>query len=149
MQEPTNYMQRAIDLARQAEEAGEVPVGAVVVMDGAVIGEGWNRPISTHDPSAHAEIVAIREAASGMANYRLTNAELYTTLEPCVMCAGAIIHARIATVYYGAMDPRAGAAGSVFSILGTDKLNHEVEVQGGIMQDECARLLKDFFKRKR
>ncbi|UCH54295.1 MAG: tRNA adenosine(34) deaminase TadA, partial [Pseudomonadota bacterium] len=118
------WMRRALALARHAEENGEVPVGAVVVHDGEVIGEGWNQPIVSHDPSAHAEIVALRAAAQRAQNYRLPGAILYVTLEPCVMCAGAIVQARLARVVYGAADPKAGAAGSVFSLLTSEQLNH-------------------------
>ena len=117
-------MRYALRLAGHAQQQGEVPVGAVLVGHGQVIGEGWNCPISTHDPTAHAEIRALREAAVRLANYRITDATLYVTLEPCVMCAGALIHARIARVVFGAIDPKAGAAGSVFEVLGTDRLNH-------------------------
>ena len=133
-----DWMQRALRLAQQAGHDGEEPVGAIVVYENDVIGEGWNRPIGSHDPSSHAEINAIRAAAESQSNYRLPGAELYVTLEPCVMCAGAIIQARLARVVFGAYDPRAGAAGSVFEILPTDKLNHRVAVNGGIMEAECA-----------
>lgn len=143
------WMQRALALARQAETEGEVPVGALLVRDGVVIGEGWNRPIVAHDPSAHAEIQALRAAAARLENYRLPDTTLYVTLEPCVMCAGAIIHARVARVVYGATDPRAGAAGSVFEVLGTTRLNHRVEVSGGVLGDECGALLREFFARRR
>ena len=143
------WMQQALSLAHKAEAEQEVPVGALVVLDGELIGEGWNRPISSNDPSSHAEINAIRAAASKLGNYRLSGAELYVTLEPCVMCAGAIVHARIARVVFGAYDPRAGAAGSVFDILPTDKLNHRVEVDGGVSEAMCATLLQDFFRRRR
>lgn len=149
--EPTAeyWMQRALNLAQRAEQNGEVPVGAVVVMGNEVVGEGWNRPISSHDPSSHAEINAIRAAAAHLGNYRLTGAELYVTLEPCVMCAGAIIHARITRVVFGAHDPKAGAAGSVFDILSTDKLNHRVEVSAAVMAPECADILQTFFRQRR
>ncbi|MDQ2068695.1 tRNA adenosine(34) deaminase TadA [Natronospira bacteriovora] len=142
-------MQHALKLARHAEAAGEVPVGSVIVQDGEVIGEGWNAPISLHDPTAHAEIAALRAAAARQGNYRLGGATLYVTLEPCSMCAGAIIHARIARVVFGAADPKTGAAGSVFDILGTDRLNHRVEVEGGVMAEECGRVLREFFRAKR
>ncbi len=142
-------MQRALDLARYAEAAGEVPVGAVVVLNGEVIGEGWNQPIVTHDPSAHAEMVALRAAARQIKNYRLTGATLYVTLEPCAMCAGAIVHARIARVVYGAADPKAGAAGSVFSLLDSERLNHRAEVVGGVLAGECGEILRMFFQSRR
>jgi tRNA(adenine34) deaminase len=143
------WMQQALELARRAETEGEVPVGAVLVLDNAIIGEGWNQPIAAHDPTAHAEINALRAVAAGVGNYRLPGAELYVTLEPCVMCAGAIIHARLARVVFGARDPKSGAAGSVFNILGTERLNHKVEVLGGVLESECAALLQNFFRNKR
>lgn len=143
------WMQHALTLAQRAEAEGEVPVGAVLVHKQDVIGEGWNQPISEHDPSAHAEMVAIRQAAKYLQNYRLPETTLYVTLEPCVMCAGAIIHARVSKLVFGAYDPKAGAAGSVFSIVGTDLLNHQVQVTGGIMQNTCAALLQNFFKARR
>ena len=142
-------MAHALELARKAEQEGEVPVGAVIVLDAEIIAEGWNRPIAANDPTAHAEINALRAASDRLGNYRLPGAELYVTLEPCVMCAGAIIHARLARVIYGAADARAGAAGSVFNVLGTDRLNHKVAVAGGIMEQECAAILQEFFRRKR
>ena len=142
-------MLQAYDLALNAEEEGEVPVGALIVLEDKCIGAGWNRPIASHDPSAHAEIQALRGAAAAMKNYRLPGTTLYVTLEPCVMCAGAIIQARIARVVFGASDPRAGAAGSVFDVLNTDKLNHRVELTGGVMEAECAKLLQVFFKSRR
>lgn len=142
-------MRRALELARHAETAGEVPVGAVVVLNGEMIGEGWNQPIVACDPSAHAEMVALRAAARQARNYRLTGATLYVTLEPCAMCAGAIVHARIARVVYGASDPRAGAAGSVFSLLDSDRLNHRAETVGGVLAEECGELLKRFFQARR
>jgi tRNA(adenine34) deaminase len=144
-----DWMRHALILARRAADEGEVPVGAVVVRDNALIAEGWNRPITDHDPSAHAEIVALRAAGRAEANYRLPGTTLYVTLEPCAMCAGAIIHARVARVVYGAADPRAGAAGSVFSRLGSDRFNHVVEVQGGVLAEECGELLRGFFKARR
>lgn len=143
------YLKIALDLAKKAQAEGEVPVGAVVILNGEVIGEGWNRPIVSHDPSCHAEIMALRSAALQAQNYRLSGADLYVTLEPCVMCAGAIIHARIARVFFGAYDPKAGAAGSVFDVLGTDKLNHRVEFSSGILEEECVTILRDFFKQRR
>jgi len=143
------WMQQALLMAQQAAEKGEVPVGAIVVYENEVIGEGWNHPISSRDPSSHAEINAIRAAAKRLANYRLSGAELYVTLEPCVMCAGAIVHARFSRVIFGAYDPRAGAAGSVFEILPTDKLNHRVKVKGGVMETASAALLQGFFRQRR
>lgn len=143
------YMRRALELARHAEEAGEVPVGALVVLNDEVIGEGWNQPIVSHDPSAHAEIVALRAAASRMRNYRIPDAVLYVTLEPCTMCAGAIVQARIARVVYGAADPKSGAAGSVFNLLESPSLNHRAQVAGGVLAKECGRNLKAFFQGRR
>ena len=143
------WMRQALALARSAEEHGEVPVGAVVVLNDEIIGEGWNQPIGRNDPTAHAEIMALRRAAERIGNYRLTGCSLIVTLEPCVMCAGASLHARIARVLYGARDPQAGAAGSVFEILGSGRLNHAVEVRGGILEAECSSLLKRFFERRR
>lgn len=144
-----SWMQYALELAKKAEKKGEVPVGAIVVRNGEIIAEGWNQPISANDPTGHAEIVAIRKAVANLGNYRLAGSELYVTLEPCVMCAGAIIHARISRVIFGASDPKTGAAGSVFDILGTDRLNHKVEVLRGIKEDECASILREFFMYKR
>lgn len=143
------WMQRALELAQQAEASGEVPVGAVLVLDEQNIGEGWNQPIASHDPSAHAEMIALRQAAQRLGNYRLPGATLYVTLEPCVMCAGAMIHARLKRVVFGAYDPKTGAAGSVFDILNSDKHNHKVEVCGGVMADQCGQLLSQFFQAKR
>jgi len=145
----SHWMRKAMELAIQAAREGEVPVGAVLVKDGHIVGEGWNRPIGAHDPSAHAEIQALRAAGRELGNYRLTDTTLYVTLEPCAMCAGAIIHARVKRVVFGAYDPKGGAAGSVFDILGTDKLNHKVEVQGGVMAQACGAMLREFFVLKR
>ena len=145
----TEFMSRAIELARMAEAAGEVPVGAVVVKEGVIVGEGWNRPIGTHDPSAHAEMIAMRAAAAAIENYRLLDTTLYVTLEPCSMCAGAMVHARVKRLVYGATDPRAGAAGSVFNIVQHAALNHRVEMQPGLMAQECASLLRQFFASRR
>jgi len=142
-------MQEALRLARQAEVAGEVPVGAVVVKDGVIIGRGFNQPISAHDPTAHAEIMAMREAAHALKNYRLTDAVLYVTLEPCSMCAGAMVHARIKRLVFGAPDPRAGAAGSVFNLLQAPALNHRVAITTGVLIEPCAELLKRFFAERR
>jgi len=143
------WMQHALELAKRAESEGEVPVGAVVVYDDQVIGEGWNRPITDNDPTAHAEIMALRSAAKKINNYRLIDTTLYVTLEPCIMCTGAIIHSRVKRVVYGALDPKAGASESAFSILGTDCLNHKVEVNNGILSEDCGRILTAFFRNKR
>ena len=143
------YMRQALALAQRAADQGEVPVGALVVFEDKVIGEGWNRPISTQDPTAHAEIVALRDAASRLANYRLTGSSLYVTLEPCPMCAGAIVHARVARVIYGTIDPIAGAAGTVFNVLAAPSLNHRPAVQGGVLAEECAHGLRSFFQARR
>lgn len=143
------WMQHAIKLAQHAESIGEVPVGAVIVKDNKIVAEGWNQPISGNDPTAHAEVVALRAAAKELENYRVIDTTLYVTLEPCAMCAGALIHARVKRVVFGASDPRTGAAGSVFDILNTNKLNHVVEVEQGVLEQECAQLLKLFFKKKR
>ena len=143
------WMREALVLARMAEAAGEVPVGAVLVKDGALVGSGWNQPIGAHDPTAHAEVMALRAAAKHAGNYRLTGATLYATLEPCAMCAGALVHARVARLVYGAADPKTGAAGSVFNLTQTERLNHRLEVVGGVLAGECGDLLKDFFSRRR
>lgn len=142
-------MRRALELAREAEKVGEVPVGALIVADGKILSEGWNRPISSNDPTAHAEIVALRAAAQNARNYRLTGATLYVTLEPCPMCAGAIVHARIARVVFGANDPLAGAAGSVTNVFAIPSLNHHPEVIGGVLAEECGAMLKEFFRARR
>ena len=142
-------MTRALELARQARDRGEVPVGAIVVHEGAVIGEGFNQPISLADPSAHAEMQAIRMAARRLDNYRLLDATVYVTLEPCAMCAGAMVHARIKRLVYGAADPKTGATGSVFNLVQTERLNHRLEVEGGVMKKACGELLKDFFRKRR
>lgn len=143
------FMGAAIAEARTGAGEGEVPVGAVVVHEGRIVGRGHNRPISLNDPSAHAEIVAMREAGRAMGAYRLAGATVYVTIEPCVMCVGALIHARIAVVKYGAPDEKAGALGSVYDIGRDGRLNHRLEVHGGIMEDECAAILRDFFKARR
>ena len=143
-------MERALELARQAELQGEVPVGAVLVRDNEIIGEGQNQPISSNDPTAHAEIMALRTAGERESNYRLPETTLYVTLEPCPMCAGAIIHARVSKVIFAAKDPRTGAAGSVFDLLPSDKrFNHYTQIESGLMADESSRLLKEFFRKKR
>jgi tRNA(adenine34) deaminase len=148
-EEDLRFMARAMELAREAERAGEVPVGAVIVKDGEIIAEGWNRPISTSDPTAHAEILAMRAAAEKLQTYRLLDTTLYVTLEPCPMCAGAMVHARVKRLVYAATDPRAGAAGTVFNIVQHSMLNHRVECDGGLMAEECAEMLRAFFVRKR
>lgn len=143
------WMQHALELAKQAAAEGEVPVGAVLVRNNEVLGEGWNRPIAGHDPTGHAEINALRAAASKISNYRLVDTTLYVTLEPCVMCAGAIIHARIKRVVYGATEPKTGAVVSVFDVLTDQRHNHRPEVTGDILAGECARQLQEFFKARR
>lgn len=143
-----DYMREALVLADAAEARGEVPVGALVVLDGVVIGRGSNQPIGTHDPTAHAEVIALRDAAAARGNYRLPGATLYVTLEPCAMCAGAIMHARIGRVVYGARDLKTGACGSVVDLFET-KLNHHAEVIEGVMADECGARLSAFFSRRR
>lgn len=144
------FMRRALELARQAEAAGEVPVGAVLVREGEIVGEGFNQPIGRHDATAHAEIMALRDAGERVGNYRLPGTTLYVTLEPCPMCAGAIVHARVARVVYAASDPRSGAAGSVFDLLPSDqRFNHRTACQGGLLAEESASLLRDFFRARR
>lgn len=145
----TTFMQMAISLAEEAGKNGEVPVGAIVVKDGIVIGRGSNAPIMQHDPSAHAEIQAMRDAAKQLGNYRLVDCTLYVTLEPCAMCAGAIQHARIARLVFGASDPKTGACGSVINLMAEEKLNHHTEVTGGLMAQECGSLLSQFFASRR
>lgn len=144
-----HYMAHALALADRAAAEGEVPVGAVLVRSGAVVGEGWNRPIAARDPTAHAEILALRAAAARLENYRLPGTTLYVTLEPCAMCSGALIHARVARVVYGARDPKGGAAGSVLAVLTTDRLNHHIEVADGVLAPECAARLQRFFVERR
>ena len=143
------FMGLALEEARRASAAGEVPVGAVVVLDGRVIGSGHNQPIAAGDPTAHAEIVALRQAARSVANYRLPGATLYATVEPCPMCCGAVLHARLARVVYGAADPKAGAARSLYRLLDDPRMNHEVVVSAGVRSLECATLLREFFKSRR
>lgn len=143
------WMIHALKLAERSRSEGEVPVGAVIVKDNQLIAEGWNQPIENHDATAHAEIMAIRAAGKNLNNYRLPGTTLYVTLEPCTMCAGAIIHARIANVIFGAPDPRTGTAGSAINLFSMDYHNHEVQVEGGIMRDECGQILKDFFRERR
>jgi tRNA(adenine34) deaminase len=143
------FMSRALELARTAEAAGEVPVGAVIVKAGKIVAEGWNRPIGTHDPTAHAEVIAMRAAAQSLQNYRLLETTLYVTLEPCAMCASAMVHARVKRLVYAATDPRAGASGSVFNITQHPALNHRLEVHAGVMAEECAAELRRFFAARR
>ncbi|HEU4777682.1 MAG TPA: tRNA adenosine(34) deaminase TadA [Telluria sp.] len=144
-----DFMQLALQEAQRAWSLGEVPVGAVVVKDGVVIATGCNQPIGQHDPTAHAEIVALRAAADKLGNYRLPGCELYVTLEPCVMCSGAMMHARLARVVYGAQDPKTGACGSVLDLFAQEKLNHHTEVVGGVLADEASAMLKAFFAERR
>ena len=145
----SRFMRRALALAERAEAEGEVPVGAVLVRDGEVVGEGWNRPITAHDATAHAEIQAIRAAGERLGNYRLVDTTLYVTLEPCPMCAGAMVHARVGRLVYGAADPRTGSAGSVFDLVRSPRLNHRLEVTPGVLEDECAERLRRFFRARR
>jgi tRNA(adenine34) deaminase len=146
----TGFMRRALDLALRAEQEGEVQVGEVLVKDGQIIGDGWIRPIGAHDPTAHAEIQALRAGAQKLRNYRLPDSTLYVTLEPCPMCAGAIVHARVKRVVFGAYDPRSGAAGSVFDLLPSDaRFNHRTECEGGVEAETAARILKAFFRARR
>ena len=157
-QSPTNHtestsdelwMEEALRAARLGLERGEVPVGAVVVREGKLVGRGWNRNLSDCDPTAHAEIVALREAAAMVGNHRLEGCELFATIEPCAMCAGALVHARLQRLVYGADDPKAGAVHSVLQVLNHPGLNHRMEVRGGILAGRCAGLLQDFFKHRR
>ena len=143
------FMQLALDLATQAALNGEVPVGAIVVKDGVIIGRGSNAPVGLHDPTAHAEIIAMREAATYLGNYRLVDCTLYVTLEPCAMCSGAMQHARIARLVYGASDPKTGACGSVVNLMSEPKLNHHTEVLGGVLAVQCGAVLTTFFKQRR
>ena len=143
------FMRLAIDQARNAWTVGEVPVGAVLVRDGKVVATGFNQPIGAHDPTAHAEIQAMRAAAELLQNYRLSGCDLYVTLEPCAMCAGAIQHARIRRLVYGARDPKTGACGSVLDVMGEPRLNHHAEILGGVLAEECGRMLSEFFEERR
>jgi tRNA(adenine34) deaminase len=144
-----DFMRRALELARAAAAAGEVPVGAVLARDGAILAEGFNRPISSCDPTAHAEMIALRAGGEQLRNYRLLGTTLYVTLEPCAMCASAMVHARVQRLVYGATDPRVGAAGSIFNIVQHDALNHRLDVTSGVLGDECAALLREFFVARR
>ncbi|MEI7428900.1 MAG: tRNA adenosine(34) deaminase TadA [Betaproteobacteria bacterium] len=143
------FMREALSLARSAECLGEVPVGAIVVRDGVIVGHGFNSPIGESDPTAHAEIAALRDAARNLKNYRLPGCELFVTLEPCAMCAGAILHSRIARVIYGARDLKTGVHGSVIDLFAVDRLNHHTEVVGGVLAEECGQLLSSFFAQRR
>lgn len=143
------FMQQALDQAKLAAIAGEVPVGAVLVRDGKIIAQGFNQPIGNSDPSAHAEMMTLRSAAQAESNYRLPGTTLYVTLEPCTMCAGAMLHARVDRVVFGASDPKTGAAGSVLNVFSEKQINHQTQVEGGIMGEECGQVLRDFFKERR
>ena len=143
------FMQQALEQAKLAALAGEVPVGAVLVRDGEVLSQAFNKPISNHDPSAHAEMLALRAAAHQDENYRLPGTTLYVTLEPCVMCAGALMHARVERVVYGAPDPKTGSAGSALDVFSVKQINHQTRIEGGLMSEECGQVLKDFFKERR
>jgi len=143
------WMEEALRTARRALEAGEVPIGAVVICEGRIVGRGWNRNITDNDPTAHAEIVALREAGATVGNHRLAECELFATIEPCPMCAGALVHARIKRLVYGADDPKAGAVQSVLQVLNHPRLNHKMEVRGGVLAGRCADLLQTFFKNRR
>lgn len=143
------WMEQALQRARRAAALGEVPVGAIVVLDGQIIGEGWNQPLDDHDPTAHAEVRALRDAARRVGNYRLTGASLYVTLEPCLMCSGAMLHARVARIVYGAADPKTGVAGSVMNIFANRQLNHHAQVYGGVLAEQCAAELQAFFANRR
>ena len=143
------FMQQALEQAGLAALAGEVPVGAVIVRNGEVIARAFNKPITNHDPSAHAEMLALRQAALSAENYRLPDTTLYVTLEPCTMCAGAMLHARVDRIVYGASDPKTGAAGSVLDVFSSKQINHQTVIEGGMMSEECGQLLRDFFKERR
>ena len=149
MNDDERWMARALELARRADAEGEVPVGALLMRDGVVLGQGWNQPVGAHDPTAHAEIVALREAGARVQNYRLPGATLYVTLEPCPMCVGAMIHARIERLVFGAYDPKTGAAGSVFELLQSSAHNHRVSVTAGVLTERCGTLLTNFFRARR
>ncbi|MCF2949985.1 tRNA adenosine(34) deaminase TadA [Paraglaciecola aquimarina] len=148
-QQDEKWMRHALSLANNAEQQGEIPVGAVLIKDGQIIGEGWNQSILQHDPSAHAEMMAIRQAGCVIENYRLIDTTLYVTLEPCPMCAGLLVHSRIRRLVFGASDYKSGAAGSVMNLLQDEKLNHQVEISSGVLAQECGDRLSAFFKRRR
>jgi tRNA(adenine34) deaminase len=143
------FMEQALEQAQLAAIAGEVPVGAVIVRNGVVLSKAFNKPITNHDPSAHAEMLALRQAAVSEENYRLPGTTLYVTLEPCTMCAGAMLHARVDRIVYGAADPKTGAAGSVLDVFSSKQINHQTVIEGGMMGEECGQLLRDFFKERR
>jgi tRNA(adenine34) deaminase len=143
------FMEQALEQAQLAAIAGEVPVGAVIVRNGVVLSKAFNKPITNHDPSAHAEMLALRQAALSEENYRLPGTTLYVTLEPCTMCAGAMLHARVDRIVYGAADPKTGAAGSVLNVFSSKQINHQTVIEGGVMGGECGQLLRDFFKERR
>lgn len=143
------WMQQALDLARQAAEAGEVPIGALVIRDGKIVGRGHNRNLLNRDPTAHAEIVALREAAATIGNHRLPGCEIFVTIEPCAMCAGAMVHARLKRLIYGAPDPKAGAVSSVLQVMNHPRLNHKMDVTAGVLAVQCSLMLQDFFRNKR
>jgi tRNA(adenine34) deaminase len=147
--EDAAWMEEALEQARQAATAGEVPVGALVIKDGKVLGRGQNRNLRENDPTAHAEIIALRQAAAALGNHRLTGCAMFSTIEPCCMCAGALVHARIARLVYGATDPKAGAAGSVIEVINHSQLNHKMEVKAGVLAARCAEILQDFFRSRR
>ena len=149
MEAHQSFMRRAIELAREAERDAEVPVGAVVVLDGSIVGEGFNRPIASSDPSAHAEVVALREAAKHVGNYRLEGSWLYVTIEPCMMCCGALVHARVSHLVFGVREPRAGAVVSNAKLLESAWLNHRLEVTEGVLAKECADIMREFFRTRR
>lgn len=149
MKNDSAFMRQALDLAQQAASIEEVPVGAIVVANGEVIGRGFNCPIDSNDPTAHAEVVAMRDAANDLGNYRLTGCELYVTIEPCTMCLGAMVHARIKRVIFGALEPRAGAFVSNPMLMDADHFNHKIEWSGGVLEQDCSELIKEFFKGRR
>lgn len=149
MSDDTRWMQRALELARYAEAEGEVPVGAVIVLNGEIIGEGWNHPISSQDATAHAEIMALRQACQSQQNYRLPGADIFVTLEPCVMCAGALVHARINRLVYATSEPKTGAAGSCVDVFSLPNLNHRVQCESGLLAEQSSSMLRDFFRARR
>lgn len=149
VEQDQRWMRHALELARRAEQLGEIPVGAVIVDHAELIAEGWNQPIRNHDPTAHAEVMALRNAGVHLGNYRLSGATLYVTLEPCVMCAGAIMHARIGRVVYGASDPKTGVAGSVMNLFRGSHVYHQVQLTSGVLAEECGEMLAAFFRRRR
>ena len=149
MNSDEEWMQYALQLAKKSEERDEVPVGAIIVYKNKIIGEGWNQPISSNNPTAHAEIMALQDAGEKIGNYRLLDSTMYVTLEPCVMCAGALVHARIAKLVYALDDQKTGACGSVFNMVQAEELNHNIEIKKGVLEKECQALIKNFFKEKR